>query len=222
MKARKLKLYCTFIDFSKAFDTIWRAGLWSKLVKYNIDGKILTVVKSMYEHIKSCVSFNGENSTFFQCNNGLRQGENLSPILFSLFVNDMEHYLSNNSSVGLNFPNSDLQSFLKIVVLLYADDTVLFAESEDEMQLLLNDFSKYCKDWKLNINVDKTKFLIFGDRRRRRNENITLNGSKLEKVDAYKYLGIMFSKSRSFNMTKKHVVEQARKALFSLYKKYVI
>ena len=134
----------------------------------------------------------------------------------------MEHYLSNNSSVGLNFPNSDLQSFLKIVVLLYADDTVLFAESEDEMQLLLNDFSKYCKDWKLNINVDKTKFLIFGDRRRRRNENITLNGSKLENVDAYKYLGIMFSKSRSFNMTKKHVVEQARKALFSLYKKYVI
>lgn len=127
----------------------------------------------MYEHIKSCVSFNGENSTFFQCNNGLRQGENLSPILFSLFVNDMEHYLSNNSSVGLNFPNSDLQSFLKIVVLLYADDTVLFAESEDEMHFLLNDFSKYCKDWKLNINVDKTKFLIFSDRRRRRNENIT-------------------------------------------------
>lgn len=81
-------------------------------------------------------------------------------------------------------------------MLLYADDTVLFAESEDEMQLLLNDFSKYCKDWKLNINVDKTKFLIFGNRRRRRNENITLNGSKLENVDAYKYLAIMFSKSR--------------------------
>lgn len=98
MKARKLKLYCTFIDFSKALDTVWRAGLWSKLVNYNINGKILTVIKSMYEHIKSCVNFNGENSTFFQCNNGLRQGENLSPILFSLFVNDMEHYLSNNSS----------------------------------------------------------------------------------------------------------------------------
>ena len=130
----------------------------------------------------------------------------------------MEHFLSNNSSVGLNFLNNDLQSFLKIVVLLYADDTVLFAESEDEMQLLLNDFSKYCKDWKLNINVDNF-FLIFGDRRLRRNKNITLNGSKLENVDAYKYLGIMFSKSRSFNMTKKHVVEQARKALFSLYKK---
>ena len=127
----------------------------------------------------------------------------------------MEHYLSNNSSVGLNFPNNDLQSFLKVAVLLYANDTVLFAESEDEMKLLLNDFSKYCKDWKLNINVDKIKFLIFGDRRRRRNENITLNGSKLENVDAYKYLDIMFSKSRSFNMTKKHVVEQAREALLS-------
>ena len=95
---------------------------------------------------------------FCQCNNGLRQGENLSPILFSLFVNDMEHYLSNNSSVGLNFPNNDLQSLLKTVVLLYADDMILFAESEDEM---LNDFSKYCKDWKLNTNVDKTFFFNF-------------------------------------------------------------
>ena len=218
MKARKMKLFCTFVDFSKAFDTVWRTGLWSKLLKYNIKGKLLTVIQNMYDHIRSCVHFNGDRSMFFQCNNGLRQGENLSPVLISLFLNDLEHHLSKNNSVGLNLYDCDLRSFLKIIVLLYADDTVLFAESEEEMQLLLNDFSSYCKTWKLNINNDKTKLLVFGHRSRRKC-NIYLNETLLEMVEAYKYLGVMFSKTRSFNLTKKHVVEQARKALFSLYKK---
>ena len=153
---------------------------------------------------------------FFQCNNGLGQGENLSPVLFSLFLNDLEHCLSKNDSICLNLFDSDLRSFLKIIILLYADDTVLFAESEKEMQLLLNEFSSYCKTWKLTINNNKTKLLVFGHRGRR-NCNIYLNETLLEMVEAYKYLGVMFSKTRSFERTKKHVVEQARKALFSLY-----
>ena len=62
-----------------------RVGLWGKLLSYNISGKILTIIKNMYSDIKSCVSLNGDCSTFFYCKNGLRQGENLSPILFSLF-----------------------------------------------------------------------------------------------------------------------------------------
>ena len=103
------------------------------MLKYNISGKLLTVIKNMYDHIRSCVQFNGERSMFFQCNNGLRQGENLSPVLFSLFLNDLEHCLSKNDFIGLNLFDSDLRSFLKIIVLLYADDTVLFAESEEEM-----------------------------------------------------------------------------------------
>ena len=41
-------MYCTFIDFKKAFDTVWRLGLWQKLVKNNITGKILKVIFSMY------------------------------------------------------------------------------------------------------------------------------------------------------------------------------
>ena len=134
---------------------------------------------------------------FFQCNNGLRQGENISPVLFSLFLNDLEHCLSKNDSIGLNLYDSDLRSFLKIIVLLYADETVLFAESEEEMQLLLNELSSYCKTWKNKINNHKTKLLVFGSRGRR-NCNIYLNETLLEMVEAYKYLGVMFSKTRLF------------------------
>ena len=85
LRVRKMKLYCAFIDFQKAFDSVWRVGLWHKLINSNVTGKILTVIKNMYANIKSCVSFNNKSSDFFECKNGLRQGENLSPILFSLF-----------------------------------------------------------------------------------------------------------------------------------------
>ena len=218
MKVREMKLFCTFVDFSKAFDTVWRTGLWSKLLKYNIDGKLLNVIKNMYKHIRSCVQFNGARSMFFHCNNGLRQGENLSPVLFSLFLNDLEYTLSKNNSVGLNLYDNDLKTYMKIIVLLYADDTVLFAESRKEMQILINDFSSYCKTWKLTINNDKTKLLVFGNKHNRKYK-IFLNKTLLEMVEGYKYLDVMFSKTRSFKLAKTHLVEQARKALFSLYQK---
>ena len=201
MKVRKLKLFSAFVDFEKAFDSVWRVALWSKLIKYNINGKILNIIKNMYSNIKSCVNFNGEQSKFFDCNNGLRQGENLSPILFSLFLNDAEDFLSQNPQVGLNIYDQHIYSFLKIIVLLYADDTVLFAENENELEILLKDFWNYCDAWKLNINVEKTKIMVFGERIRRKHF-MEINNKIIEIVDTFKYLGVLFSKSRSFSLTK--------------------
>ena len=88
----------------------------------------------------------------------------------------------------------------------------------EEMQILINDFLSYCKTWKLIINNDKTKLLVFGNKHNRKYK-IFLNKTLLEMVEGYKYLGVMFSKTRSFKLAKTHLVEQARKALFSLYQK---
>ena len=218
LRVRKLKLFCAFIDFTKAFDNVWRVGLWGKLLSYNISGKILTIIKNMYSDIKSCVSSNGDCSEFFYCKNGLRQGENLSPILFSLFLNDLDSFLLRGNNFGLNIFDDSLQCYLKLVVLLYADDMVLFAESIEELQDLLDKFHIYCSQWKLKVNHEKTKVVIFGDKSKHPSL-ITFNDQPLEVVDCFKYLGVVLPKSRSFYQTKKHVVEQARKALFGLYRK---
>ena len=85
LKSQRKKLFCCFIDFSRAFDTVWRVGLWRKLLSNNINGKILRIIKSMYEDIKSCVTINNETSGLFSCSTGVRQGENLSPF-YSLFI----------------------------------------------------------------------------------------------------------------------------------------
>ncbi len=86
------KLVCAFVDYQKAFDSIWRDGLWVKLTKQGITGKILNVIRNLYKNIKSCVCTKGEQSEFFISNVGVRQGENFSPVLFSLYINDLESF----------------------------------------------------------------------------------------------------------------------------------
>ena len=84
-----------------------------------------------------------------------RQGECLSPLLFSLFLNDIEETFIESGIQGL-----DINMF-KIFMLLYADDIVLFANSPDELQEGLDLLFNYCKRWKLKINVAKTKIMVF-------------------------------------------------------------
>ena len=78
------KLFCAFIDLSKAFDYVVRDNLWYKLIKLGIRGKILNIIMSMYENVRSRVKFNNEKSKDFVCHTGVRQGECLSPFLFSM------------------------------------------------------------------------------------------------------------------------------------------
>ena len=86
LRSEKRKLFCSFVDFSAAFDSIWRAGLWFKMFKQGIRGKVFEVIRNMYANIKSCVSSNGNTSPMFYSSCGVRQGENVSPILFSMYL----------------------------------------------------------------------------------------------------------------------------------------
>ena len=97
LRLQKKKLFVSYIDFSSAFDKVWRTGLWYKLIKTGINGKIFQVIRNMYADIKSCVSSSNVISPFCSSLSGVRQGENLSPILFSIYLNDLESYLEQNN-----------------------------------------------------------------------------------------------------------------------------
>ena len=92
------KLFCGFIDLKLAFDSVW-SGLLFKIQQLDITGKCNNVIKSMYDQIKTCVFVNGVLSSFFASNIGVRQGENLSPFLFAVFLNDLESFLSSNQEL---------------------------------------------------------------------------------------------------------------------------
>ena len=65
LKSKGKTVYCTFIDYSNAFDNLWRVGLWRKMLDLGIDGKCLRIIKNIYKDVKSCISLNGELSNFF-------------------------------------------------------------------------------------------------------------------------------------------------------------
>ena len=113
---------------------VWRAGLWEKLIKHGIQGRCFNVILGMYKSVKLCMSVNGKLSSLFECNMGVRQGENLSPILFALFLNDLESFMNNSTlqRISLTECNSqnDTTVYLKLLLLLYADDTIIFEKTK--------------------------------------------------------------------------------------------
>ena len=222
---QKKTLYCAFIDLKKCFGSIWRKGLFVKLQDYKLGSKMMNILKSLYANVKSCVQMNYVDndgnmsyniSEMFPCINGLREGDILSPILFSLYVNDLKSFLQHNACEGINvqYENAnDVTCFLQILLLMYADDTVLFATTKPRLQHSLNMYAKYCKYWKLNINASKTKVVIFG---RKRKHTFTLDNHQIEVVNTFKYLGVIFNKNGRFTDAIKDNINKARLAMYSL------
>ena len=82
-------MYACFVDFSKAFDTVWRKGLLYKLILNGLSYKFIKVIENMYKEIKCSVKLSNGTSPLFDSCLGLRQGCHLSPMLFNLFINDI-------------------------------------------------------------------------------------------------------------------------------------
>ena len=109
------------------------------------------------------------------------------------------------------FPNIDSRISVKMLVILYADDTVLFADSAVEIQIQLDNFSEYCSLWKLNVNSSKTN-----------NFNFNFDGYNLEIVSDIVYLGVNFSRTGSYLNTKKRNIDKAYKAMYAVLKRGVV
>ncbi|KAL4240483.1 hypothetical protein ACF0H5_001275 [Mactra antiquata] len=207
------QLYCAFIDFTKAFDYVVRDNLWSKLIKLGVRGKILNIIKSMYQSVKSRVKYCNQLSDSYTCALGVRQGECLSPFLFSMFLNDIENIYIVKGLSGIDIDT------IKIFLILYADDIVLFANNSVELQTCLDSLYDYCQRWKLVVNTTKTKIMIFRKGGRlSSNINFFFNGKTIEIVNKFNYLGIVFSTSGSFSSAQETISGQAMKAIFKMNK----
>lgn len=219
----KRSLFCAFIDLKQAFDRVWRDGLWRKMLMHHINGKCLRIIQNMYNNIKSCLLVNNKTTDFFISNIGVRQGENISPFLFIIFLNDLEEFFRSNNVNGIQcseHPMDDsLVLYLKIFILLYADDTIILSNSAEDLQNSLNVYAAYCANWKLQVNHSKSKVMIFSKRKHQQNYNFTLHNNSLEIVNEYKYLGILFCKNNSFAATKKYIAGQGTRAAYSLLSK---
>lgn len=207
------RLYSCFIDYKKAFDSVDHYKLWRRMIKSGISGKLLQVIQSMYRHIRLAIKHNNAISDFYNCTTGLLQGEALSPFLFSLLINDLELDLMHNDC-----PTIDIEE-INLFILMYADDTVLLAETADGLQSLINQLGNFADEWGLSINIAKTKVLVFRKSWQLNNEEKWFyKGTEIEILNKFCYLGIMLNYNGKFNTTQKQLAEQATKAKFILMK----
>ena len=144
---------------------------------------------------------------------GVRQGECLSPFLFSIYLNDIETDFINNECQSIDI------GLLKVFLMLYADDIVIFANDEQGLQKGLDVLHNYCQKWKLKVNVNKTKIMVFRcGGLLRRNLAFLYDGKQIEIVQRFTYLGIVFTIRGSFSVMFETLAGQARKAIFKLNK----
>ena len=151
---KNAKIYSCFVDFKKAFDSVPRDILLKKLLNYGINGKVFNIIRDIYTTDKAGVKNKTTISSFFDLNVGVRQGCILSPLLFNIFLSDLAQKFVNlkkGPMVGEKHINS----------VFWADDLVMVAESENELQEMLKILEEYCGLNHLIINTKKTKCMVF-------------------------------------------------------------
>ena len=210
-KAKK-KLYCCFVDFKKAFDSVPRQRLWEVLASLGVQGDILACIRSIYEQDEACVLTRAGLTEAFRCTAGVKQGCPASPLLFGLYIDELEALLRADSDC-IDAPR--LLDTL-VAILLFADDIALMSYSPAGLQHQLSILAKFCADRGLNVNVNKTKIVVF-EPKRSECPPFTFEAQVIERVEVFKYLGIAFHGTRGLSCAMEHLCNSARKALFAMY-----
>ena len=172
-REQNMGLYATFIDLTKAFETMSRAGLWLILERLGCSPKFLQMVIQLHENQRGQVRLNGDLSEPFPISNGVKKGCVLAPTLFSIFftmmlkqatVDDDEGVYVRYRLHGSLFNLRRLQAHIKtqerlIQNLLFADDAALVAHTEQALQRMTSCFADASRLFGLEVSLKKTEVL---------------------------------------------------------------
>ena len=174
------QLVVNFIDFKKAFDSLYRPSMWKILRSYGLPSKIINMIKLLYEGSKSCVRVGGTNTEYFNITSGVKQGDVLSPILFIVMV-DWIMRRTVDEEDGIEWMGTN-----RLPELAYADDIALLSEDMDSMKRITEKLALEASKVGLEINRTKTKVMAAQPRE---DISISLEGETIERVDSFEYLG---------------------------------
>jgi hypothetical protein len=203
--AENKSTYLAFLDFRKAFDTVWREGLLSVAWNIGIRGKVWNVLDELYKNVECNVKFGDVVTDFFSIDEGLKQGCVLSPILFCMYINELTKMFRDNNVGSCIFD-------VRISCLFWADDVVLIADNENDLQNMLNIASDFSRKWKLDFNYNKSNVVIIG---KRKNENKvwSLGNRHIKEADSYKYLGFNISRNFSDHVHVKELIQKGNRLI---------
>lgn len=213
LKKKRGKIYSVFVDFKGAFDNVNHEILFSELKKNGVSPGFIRILRNIYNKAYAKVRSLTNYTEPFKINSGVLQGEVLSPILFSLFLNDLIIRLNTSGISDISFHDGT-----PINILLYADDAVILADSTVNLNKKLRILERYCSDHKLKVNINKTKVMVFRKGGKlSKHDKFYYENNKLEIVSNYIYLGVPFSSSGSFSTARKHFSDKAVSAIHAMW-----
>jgi hypothetical protein len=204
-------LYCAFIDFEKAFDTVNRQKLWAKLYSMDCSTRMVEALMALYDTVDFSIKCGPlEVTPSFPSYVGVKQGCILSPLLFILYINDM----INIKNVDCDTPLIGRNDEIPVPGLLYADDCMLCSLSVRGLQIALNNLSRYSEAADLRVHTGKTKIICFKNSSSFNSlENWTYQGDPIEKTRCIVYLGMCLAMSGIWNQHIKKCTVKAKKAV---------
>ena len=207
-------LYLLFIDLTKAFDTVFREGLWCILEKAGYPQHFVGIIRFFHDNMKAKVREESEKSPPFGVTSGTKQGCIIAPTLFSIYFSMMLHVAFKDTEDGVDiksrpdvrltsittkhFDAKNKVSMSTIRELLFADDCALAADSEEALQRLCDCFSSAARRFGLTISIKKTEVLYQPARGNAYvPPAIFIEGKQLKAVELFKYLGSIVSNNAS-------------------------
>ena len=141
---KSYEVRAVFLDIAKAFDKVWHKGLICKFQQNGVSGSLLSLMENYLSNRKQRVVLNGSESNFYPIEAGVPQGSVLGPLLFLIYINDLEK----NIKSEVNF---------------FADDTMLFSIvhnpliSASDLNHDLQMISNWAYQWKMSFNPQQDK-----------------------------------------------------------------
>ena len=236
-KSENKQTFLCFVDFRRAFDSVNHVLLFHILSsKFGIAGKMYNSLLSLYRDPQTRIVLTSPNTSdateYFKCPLGVKQGDILSPTMFSMFVHSLTVELEQSGlGVRLDLPpspwscsqsSSRASSSLLVNHLIYADDLVCIAENPNDLQSLINIVNLWCCKHRLEANLLKTEVMHVRQPLVPRTKfNFKFGQRKINLCQSYKYLGLTINQFLDFGKMSNSFSDPASRALSAVICKMI-
>lgn len=195
----RLQVDVLYTDFSKAFDKVDHSIFLKKIDAMGFSDNLVAFFSSYLKDRKQYVELRGHRSPNFCASSGAPQGSNLAPLIFLLFINDINKNISSQ-------------------VLMFADDLKIFRviRDVDDCHALQHDLSvveHWCLENNLPLNINKCCYMTFSNKVNNTTLNYELGGSPIVKCSSIKDLGVTYDPKLSFTTHIDQICTNAIKVL---------
>ena len=207
---RGASVFIASLDAEKAFDSLWRNGLYHKLMG-RIPDYAWRALVNYYSASRACVRLNGQRSSIFTITGGVKQGGILSPFLFNFLIDDLLHKCT-ELNIGCQLGNNNVS------ILAYCDDIILVSSDQDQLKRLLKCCERYSLAWRMRYNATKSTctLLAHPQELQTREPELQLYGKALTPVPGFTYLGLPIGNGTYVAQFVEDKFGKSMRALYSL------